>query len=380
MKPGSDGHRRETGWLCCRNRAGYGNRAAGGQWDGERWVARSVPDDRRAWLVYRPPVGGSHHGPAVRRWRPRHAEARLEVQIVLLIDLLDVDADAHQRRGGFIEHHELVVPFGRGHVPFVAQPEIDRQVGTESDLVLSEGGYGVLRNVATALTQSDAECVGRPGHERRDARKVEKPGALSEVVVEEATELAAETERVLSRHVREGVVDDVKPIVPALRINGRPTKIEPAGDDHLRQAERAVDSRSDPEIRRVERICRDCRAVLTAPAESGFVEEPRSKYVRFVGGQDALHDLPRLTESRNGRSLRAWFETLHVLPADVASGSGHGRRDSAGDPRSMCFHRLTRQRNRRIVAFRQRRRRLPLESARGADGRPGPLFGPVVHR
>ena len=81
--------------------------------------------------------------PSVRR-RPRHAEARLEVPVVLLIDLVDVHADADQRRGGRVEHDELVVPLGRRDVPFVAQPEIEREVGADPDVVLREERHGVL--------------------------------------------------------------------------------------------------------------------------------------------------------------------------------------------------------------------------------------------
>ena len=186
---------------------------AGGQRRRERRVAGGAIDGRRARLIDRQAVRGAQHGPAVAGERPRQAEPRLEVAVVLAIDLLDVDAHPHQRRGGRVEHHELVVALGRRHVPFVAQPEIDGQRRTNGDGVLREERERVLDDAAAALAKGDAEGVGGAREERGHAGEVELAGAFREVVVVEAAELAAGLHRVTAGNRRDRVVEHVERVV-----------------------------------------------------------------------------------------------------------------------------------------------------------------------
>ena len=78
--------------------------------------------------------------------------------------------------------------------------------------------------------------------------KIELAGALREVVVEEAAELAAGLARVAAGDAGQRVVEHVERVLAALRQSGRAAKVERAGDDHLRQPDRTIDAVGDPEI------------------------------------------------------------------------------------------------------------------------------------
>ena len=69
--------------------------------------------------------------------------------------------------------------------------------------------------------------------------KLNCAGALREVVVEEAAELAAGLARVAAARACVTVsLNTYERVVAALRQRGRAAEVERAGDDHLRQADR----------------------------------------------------------------------------------------------------------------------------------------------
>ena len=274
--------------------------------------------------------------PSARR-RPRHTEARLEVPVVLLVDLVDVHAHAGERRGCRVEDDELVVPLGRRDVPFVAQPHVQREVGSHPDVVLREERHGVLANVAQPVPERDAEGVGVSRQEGGDAREIELPRALREIVVEKPPVLPAEPHRMAIGHTRDGVVEDVQRILPSLRQSGRSAEVERAGDDDLRQSNRPVDAVPDPEVHRIERRRRVGAPVLRGLPESRFVQQPRSKGVRVVHRQGALPDAAPLAEPGDAGSLRSRLGPLDLLPAEEHQDAiaGTGRVPDIGRPRVL---------------------------------------------
>ena len=90
-----DGDRREADRLRQIDGAAQRNRSGRRERRRKRRVARRVVDRGGARLVDRRAIGGAHDGAAVAAERPRQPEARLDVVVVLAIDLVDVDADAH---------------------------------------------------------------------------------------------------------------------------------------------------------------------------------------------------------------------------------------------------------------------------------------------
>ena len=114
-------------------------------------IAGRVPDRRRARFVRGPAIGRAQHRATVRRETPGHADARLEVPIVLLIDLVDVDADAHERRARRVEDNEPVIPLRGRDVPLVAHAEFEREVSPKGDVVLDEQAHGALVDHASSV-------------------------------------------------------------------------------------------------------------------------------------------------------------------------------------------------------------------------------------
>jgi hypothetical protein len=89
-----------------------------------------------------------------------------------------------------VEHHELFVTLGRRHVPLVAQPEVNGQRPAERNRVLREERQCVLvmwlRRSPSVMLNALAVPRGT-----RPCWEIELAGALREVVVQEAAELAA---------------------------------------------------------------------------------------------------------------------------------------------------------------------------------------------
>src|SRR5687768_15294973 len=200
-------------------------------------------------------------------------------------------------------------------MPFVAEPDIQSEIRPETDPVLDEEGDSVLDDATSPLAEGDAEGVSRSAHECRDAGKIEHPGSLSEVVVEETPVFTPQTQRLPGGHVRHRVVDAVQRIDAALREDSGSAEVEPSGDDHLRQSDRAVDPDFDPEIRWIELRYRKAPPILAALAESHLVQQARSKDVRLGHGDRIFRDVARLTEPRDAVPLRAWLDASSVLPA-----------------------------------------------------------------
>ena len=233
--------------------------------------------------------------------------------VVLAIDLVDVDAHAHERACRGVEHHELVVALGRCHVPFIAQPEIDRQRRADGDGVLREERQGILGDVIAPLSERDAEGVGGAREERGHAREVELAGALREVVVEEPAEFAAGLERVSAGYAGQRVVEHVQSVLPTQRQIGWAAKIEGAGDDHLRQPDRTIDAVDDPDIQRVERVRLEPGEILRGPPKAGLVQQPRAEHVRLVHGQRGPGHRAPQAEAGNVDAKLRWLDALQPL-------------------------------------------------------------------
>ena len=186
---GIDGRRRDASGSRRRDRVVDRDRAGRRQRQGKRGIRCRAPDGGRAWLVHRPRIGRADHRVAVARRTPHDAQARLEVRVVLLMDLVDVHADAQQRRAGRVEDHELVVALGRRDVPLVPQSDLDGEVGSEDHAVLREKSHGALVDVVRPLAKRDAERIGVSGQKRRHARKVERPRPLVHVLVQKVAVL-----------------------------------------------------------------------------------------------------------------------------------------------------------------------------------------------
>ena len=255
----------------------------------------------------------AQHGTTVAGEVPRHADARLEVPVVLLIDLVNVDPHAEKRCRALVEDDELVVPFCRRDVPLVAHAEFEREPVANGDAILKEQTDRALIDVAPPFAERDVERVGRAGEKRRHARKVEHPGALGEVLVDEVPVLAAEADRVPAARARECVHEHVRRVVPAHRQRSRTAEVEGPGDDHLRQPDRARNPVADAELRWIELVRRIGSSAQAAAAESRFVEQRWSKHVRLGDGRHAGERPRDLTEPRDAVALRARLERLDLL-------------------------------------------------------------------
>ena len=170
-----DGCRSETAGQRCVDCGGEGYRSGCGQRRRERRIARGIPHRGRARLVHCPRVGATENGTAILRDRPRQAQPWFEVPVVLLVNALRVDADAHQRDLGCVEDHEPVVPFSRGDVPFVAHPELEGEVGPDGDLVLKERRRGPLIDDAAALPQRNLNAFAVPARNPATLGKLNTP-------------------------------------------------------------------------------------------------------------------------------------------------------------------------------------------------------------
>src|SRR6185369_4481720 len=187
-------------------------------------------------------------------------------------------------------------------MPFVTQAEIDRQVRTDPNAVLGEERHSVLGDVARSSAKRDVECVRRSRQKRSHAGKVELAGALREIVVEEASIFATEPHRMAVDHAGHGVVEDVERIFAPLRQDGRSAEVQRAGDDHLRQPDRTVDTVRDAEIHWIETRRGQAVAVLRSLAEAHLVQQRGAERVRLVDGQGALPDTTYLSEPWNVRA------------------------------------------------------------------------------
>ena len=247
---------------------------------------------------------------AVRREIPGHADARLEVPIVLLIDLVDVDADAHERRARRVEDDEPVVPLRGRDVPLVAQSEFERDGVAEGDVVLDEQAHGALVDHASPFAERGVERIRRSGQECLHAREVEHARALGEVLVDEVPVLAANFHRVPAARAAERVDEDIRRVESSLGQGSRPAEVEIARHDHLRQADRTRDAISDVEVRRIERSRRKGATREVTPAESRFVQRRGAEHVRFIDRQDARGRVGHAAEPRNAVALRAWLDAI----------------------------------------------------------------------
>jgi len=98
-------------------------------------------------------VRGTQHSTTAAGEVPHYAEARLEVPVVLLIDLVDVGPHAEKRGRARVEDHELVISLCRRDVPLVAQAEFEREPVANSDAILKEQADRAL--VTSFLNRGD---------------------------------------------------------------------------------------------------------------------------------------------------------------------------------------------------------------------------------
>src|SRR5262245_33432027 len=98
---------------------------------------------------------------------------------------------------------------------------------------------------------------------------------------------AAQPDRVAAARMAQRVGDDVRIVIPALRIAGRSPEVEAAGDNHLRQSDVALDAIADAEHRRIELRAWNDASSQDASAESRLIQQRRSEDVRTIDGQHA---------------------------------------------------------------------------------------------
>src|SRR4030095_17053237 len=103
-------------------------------------------------------VRGPYRSLSIFEWIPGDADARLEVLVVLLIDVIEpVCADLEERACRRIEDHESVEAFRWRHVPVVTQPELERDIRTKLVVVLNVKAKCALFDSTGAIAQRDIE-------------------------------------------------------------------------------------------------------------------------------------------------------------------------------------------------------------------------------
>src|SRR6478752_3223944 len=118
-----NGHWRESSGLRQVNCVLEPDRAGNRKWDGQRGIPTCAGNHAGHGLVYKDPVRGSHGGPSVFERVPGEAEPRLEVLIVLMVNVIKSLPEANERSGARVKDDETVIAFLRRHVPVVAQAE-----------------------------------------------------------------------------------------------------------------------------------------------------------------------------------------------------------------------------------------------------------------
>src|SRR5205085_2896651 len=175
---------------------------ANGSAEGERGCERRVGargrDEVGDGLVNEYCVSAAQRCLAVAPRVPSEAYARLKVLVVGVIDGRDAFVDLHERARGRVEDDEAVVALSGRHVPVVSKAQIERQVGPELEAVARERAPSALRDGAGTVAERDGEGVCVAGDEGCDRGEDELAVVEVEVVVEEASELAAELERVVA--------------------------------------------------------------------------------------------------------------------------------------------------------------------------------------
>src|SRR6185369_5489615 len=112
----------------------------------QRRIPTGPEHDTGHWLVDIDPIGSAQYGLAALERGPRKAGARLKVLIVLVIDLIDVRANAYERSGLGIEDDESIVTLAGCHVPLVTQAQFKRQIRSHLVIVLDEKSDCSLSN------------------------------------------------------------------------------------------------------------------------------------------------------------------------------------------------------------------------------------------
>src|SRR6266571_1788945 len=249
---------------------------------------------------------------------PGKADAWLEILVVLGIRL----AHQKQRHGCGIKRCEPVLCFRRRHVPGVAQPKFQSEIGLELPTILrKEVQRAFIKPVGNVADCSCSRVHGR-SLEMRTVVKNKLPRIAIEIVVAEIAELTAKLEGMSAANVAQGIRANKCHVPASLRKSALVTeeKSEVAntdsGHEGLIRAQSGAESKRGG-IGRV--IGYECNVDPVA-SQTRFVDQVWTENMGLIEGQHLAFSFPGVAESRNGCAgsrFLAQIVLIHVIAVQV---------------------------------------------------------------
>ena len=174
------------------------NRSAEGERYRQRRVSRGWDNDAGHGLIRLNRVCGTQGSLAIFERIPNHADSRLKILVVLVIDLIEIGTDTDQRRSCRIENNEPVIALGRRQVPVVTQSQFGSEIRPGFKIVLNKEPECALVDAARLIAERYAEWIRGAGQEGGHSREIETARTLAEIIVQELAKLAAKFKRVFS--------------------------------------------------------------------------------------------------------------------------------------------------------------------------------------
>src|SRR5204862_7690581 len=129
-------------------------------WHCQRRIRRGAEHDTRHWLICQQAVTSSDRCFAVLKWIPADPNARLNVLVVLMVDVGYITPDSQQRSTRRIEDYETVIALAGSHIPVVANSQFERKIRPQLEIVLQQKANGACGHAArlTAEGHSGRSC------------------------------------------------------------------------------------------------------------------------------------------------------------------------------------------------------------------------------
>src|SRR5580692_9731909 len=263
-------------------------------------IAAERADDVGGRVLAQDGIGGADGSLAILEGIPGEADAGFEVFVVGVKRMGRGD----ERAGREIEIGEAGQGFGWSGIPFVAQAEIDGEVGPPFEAILREHTVGRLQDAVISSAEQDREGGRLIGEEIRHGGIGEAADVFGDVVVVGATDFAAESHGVTILEPAKRVVDDDGGVAAALWFGRGTAEIHVAGDVDVRYADAhgRAGGQPDIEIRWIQRSGRkdEVNAVVAQP---DGVRQRRTENVVFANGHELTEAVAGIAEARDiGRS------------------------------------------------------------------------------